>query len=556
MRIEEVNSSTYSLGSIESIVNCESVLVFNSDSMDTKLSVENVGAMYERIISKSTYIPYLIITKQSSDDYFYYELSKAVNSGIKAGFDEIIYLDKTQTNPLGYTELQAKIGKSTNITIRVNLSTGIQDETINDLQISFKLDETKESLNTTKGVVGKELYEYATVNDVKNKEIKKYEPYINNISCLYDDKYRSLYLNDRVIVHDRDGELKIHKLNILTGKEVDPFRNNFQYYRVGQYGTDLAVYAWNKTRVGDRYQIDYCINSLTISNYFGNLKQYVYTKDNDGCCTIPDIVDENGNVNIDIDILYTTNKYLICKGTFEDGSSTIKVLNTDEESTYWVNIPEDFVCISEWNSLPEIIRLSHKKINFSIDSVREILEKYPDIYTTYLDTKNISTFYLKRKIGDWYLIQKTINNGSSYILAGKYSTVYLTEEDISRLIIINNNTIIIKEDNYYLLYSGIGKTWHTERYRAVFFDSSFIEYKGINMADIKNSVSVEVSNETYKNYYDKGYIKIIQKSDQLCNTVLDRYRRNKYPDLSHIPNIVDACEGIIFYIEDGKINYL
>lgn len=554
MKIEDVNSSTYSLGSIESIVNCESILVFSSDSMDTKLSVENVGAMYEKIVSKSTYIPYLIITKNSSDEYFYYELSKATGSGIKTGFDEIIYLDKTQTNPLGYTELQAKIGKSTNLTIRINLSTGIKDDTINDLQISFKLEETKESLNTTKNIIGKELYEYATVNDVKNAEIRKYEPYVNNVNCLVNDKNRSLYLNDRVIVHEGN-DLKIHKLNILTGKEVDPFRNNFQNYKIGQYGTDLAIYAWNKTKVGDKYQIDYCINSLTISNYFGNLKQYVYTKDNDGCCTVPDIF-EGTKVAVDVDILYATSKYLVCKGIFEDGTSTIKVLNTDEESTYWVNLPEDFICISEWEALPEIIRLSHEKINFSTDSVREILEKYPDLYSTYLDTRIIPSFYLRRKIGDWYLIQKTINNGSSYILAGKYSTVYMTDEDLKRLIIVNNNTVIIKEDDYYLLYSGIKKTWHTERYRAVFFDSSFIEYKGIDMADIKSGVSNEVSNDTYKNYYDKGYIKIIQKTDQLCNTVLDRYRRNRYPDISHIPNIVDACNGIIFYIEDGKINYL
>lgn len=554
MRIEDVNSSTYSLGSIESIVNCESILVFSSDSMDTKLSVENVGAMYEKIVSKSTYIPYLIITKNSSDEYFYYELSRATSSGIKTGFDEIIYLDKTQTNPLGYTELQTKIGKSTNLTIRINLSTGIKDDTINDLRISFKLEETKESLNTTKNIIGKELYKYATVNDVKNAEIRKYEPYVNNVNCLVNDKNRSLYLNDRVIVHEGN-DLKIHKLNILTGKEVDPFRNNFQNYKIGQYGTDLAIYAWNKTKVGNKYQIDYSINSLTISNYFGNLKQYVYTKDNDGCCTIPDIL-EGTKVAVDVDILYATSKYLVCKGIFEDGTSTIKVLNTDEESTYWVNLPEDFICISEWGALPEVIRLSHEKINFSTDSVREILEKYPDLYSTYLDTRIIPSFYLRRKIGDWYLIQKTINNGSSYILAGKYSTVYMTEEDLKRLIIVNNNTVIIKEDDYYLLYSGIKKTWHTERYRAVFFDSSFIEYKGINMADIKSGVSNEVSNDTYKNYYDKGYIKIIQKTDQLCNTILDRYRRNRYPDISHIPNIVDACNGIIFYIEDGKINYL
>ena len=321
------------------------------------------------------------------------------------------------------------------------------------------------------------------------------------------------------------------------------------------YGTDLAVYAWSKTKVDDKYQIDYCINSLTISNYFGNLKQYVYTKDNDGCCTIPDII-EGDKTAVDIDVLYCTNKYFVCKGIFDDGTSVVKVLNTDMESTYWIDLDDDFVCLSEWDAIPEVIRLFHKKINFSIDSTKEVLEKYPDLYSTYLDTRNISSFYLKRKIGDWYLIQKTTNNGSAYILAGKYSTVYMTEEDIKRLIVVNNNTIMLNENSYYVMYSGTSKTWYTERYRANYYDSSFIDYKGIKFADIKDNVSKEVSNETYKNYYDKEYIKIIQKDAKLCDTILDRYRRNSYRSFNRIPNIVDACNGLIFYIEDGKINYL
>jgi len=553
MAIEKVNSSTYSLGSIEDIKNCKSILIFSSSSIETKLSVENVSTIYNTIVDKGTYIPYLIISKNTSENYFYYELSKAIDSGIKNGFDEIIYLDNTQTYPIGYTELQAKIGKSTNVTIRIDLTTGISSDTL-DLQVSFKLDSVTDSLSTTKKIAGKELYEYTTVSDVKSADIKTFEPYVNNLCCLLDDKKRSLYLNDRIITYIGD-DLVVRKLNILRDKDVDPFRNNFQTYKIGMYGTDLAVYAWSKTKVDDKYQIDYCINSLTISNYFGNLKQYVYTKDNDGCCTIPDIIEGNKTA-VDIDVLYCTNKYFVCKGIFDDGTSIVKVLNTDMESTYWVDLDDDFVCLSEWDAVPEVIRLFHKKINFSIDSTKEVLEKYPDLYSTYLDTRNTSSFYIKRKIGDWYLIQKTTNNGSAYILAGKYSTVYMTEEDIKRLIVVNNNTIMLNEDSYYVMYSGTSKTWYTERYRANYYDSSFIDYKGIKFADIKDNVGKEVSNETYKNYYDKEYIKIIQKDAKLCDTILDRYRRNSYRSFNRIPNIVDACNGLIFYIEDGKINYL
>ena len=548
-----ITSNTYSLGSIESLVNCTTVLLYNSnDYTDTKLSINNLVSIYKRI--KEIHIPYIQIEKDKGTEEFLYELDKARESGLNSGFDEIIYLNSDKSAPIGYTELQNLIGNSVNVRIKVNLSTGIE-EGVKDLTLSFLLTQVTENLYTLKDYTGDSLYEYTKLSKIIKDPINRFSPYVNNIGCILKNDKRVVYLGDRSIIN-KEGTLELHKLGILEDKEVDPFRNNFQTYKIGRYGNDIAVYAWSKIKNGDKYQIDYCINSLTICNKFDNLLQYVHTKDDDGCCTIPDII-ENGKTATDINVLYVTDKYIVCEGIFEDGTSVIKVLNTDSEESFWVNLPDDFICISEWETIPEIIRLTNKKINFSLDSTREVLEKYPDIYSTYLDTRNLSSFLLKRKIGEWYLIQKSMNSGTAYVLAGKYSTIYLTEEDVSRLIIINNNTIMIKEDTYYLLYTGINKTWYTERYRATFYDSSFTEYKGIKFANIGDNVKKELSDTTYKNYYDKGYIKIIQNTDQLCNTVLNRYRRNKYPlDLDNIPNIVDACEGVIFYINNGKINYL
>ena len=551
MNITGVDSSTYSLSTIESLVECNTILLFNSIYLtDIKLSIDNLAVVYDTIINDTgTYIPYLIVDKNSEDSGFYYELSKAVKSGLKSGFNEIIYVNPLKSSPLGYTELQTQIGVSTNIIIKINLTTGIDDG--GDLNLSFKLDSVTESLYSSKELSGKDLNDFTTVSDIKNSPLPKFEPYTNNITSLLKDENRSIFLNDRIIT----GDFKLHKLGLLVGRDVDPFRNNFQTYKVSRYGNDLAIYSWSKTKVNNKYQIDYCINSLTVSNKFNNLLQYVYTKDNDGCCTVPEII-EGEKTAVDIDVLYVTGKYIVCKGIFEDGTSTVKVLNTDTEEPYWVYLSEDFVCLSEWDTVPRIIRLKNKKINFSIDSVREVLEKYPDLYTTHLDTKNLSSFYLKRKIGEWYLLQKSINNGTVFVLAGKYSTVYLTDEDLKRLIVINNTTVMINDEDYYIMYTGLGKTWYTERYRAFFYDSSMIDYNGIMMANIGDNINIEISDTTYKNYYDKEVIKIVRKTDQLSNTILDRYRRNRYPNIDKIPNIIDACNGIIFYIEDGKINYL
>lgn len=551
MNITGVDSSTYSLSTIESLVECNTILLFNSVYLtDIKLSIDNLAVVYDTIINDTeTYIPYLIVNKNSEDSGFYYELSKAVKSGLKSGFNEIIYVNPLKSSPLGYTELQTQIGVSTNIIIKINLTTGIDDG--GDLNLSFKLDSVTESLYSSKDLSGKDLNDFTTVSGIKNSPLPKLEPYTNNITSLLEDENRSIFLNDRIITSD----FKLHKLGILVGRDVDPFRNNFQTYKVSRYGNDLAIYSWSKTKVNNKYQVDYCINSLTVSNKFNNLLQYVYTKDNDGCCTAPDII-EGDKTAVDIDVLYVTGKYIVCKGIFEDGTSTVRVLNTDTEEPYWVYLSEDFICLSEWDTVPRIIRLKNKKINFSIDSVREVLEKYPDLYTTHLDTKNLSSFYLKRKIGEWYLLQKSINSGTVFVLAGKYSTVYLTDEDLKKLIVINNTTVMINDEDYYIMYTGLGKTWYTERYRAFFYDSSMIDYNGIMMANIGDNVNIEISDTTYKNYYDKEIIKIVRKTDQLSNTILDRYRRNRYPNIDKIPNIIDACNGIIFYIENGKINYL
>lgn len=553
----DVKSTTYSLSSIDSLLNCNSLVLINSNELvNTRISIDNIVSVYRSIvIDKTVYTPHYKLDKKEEETGFYYELSKAVDFGLRNGFDEIIYVDTKKSTPLGYTELQTQIGVSSNLVIKINLTTGIDNNTENDLDLSFKLDSVTENLYSLKPMTGEGLSDYTATKDIINNTYPQYEPYTNKVSCLLQDNKRSIFLGDRVVVKS-DDEFKIHKLGILSGREVDPFRNNFQTYKVGRYESDLAIYAWSKTKVNDKYQIDYCINSLTICNKFKNLLQYVHTKDNDGCCTIPDIT-EGGKTAVDINVLYVTGKYFICEGIFEDGTSVIKVLNTDAEDPFWINTPNDFVCISELETVPEIIKLTNKKINFSIESTKEILEKYPDLYSTYLDTRNLSSFFLKRKIGDWYLIQKNVNNGTTvYILAGKYSTLYLTSEDINRLIVVNNNTVMINNDNYYVMYSGIKKTWYTERYRAAFYDGSLIEYNGIEFANIGNNVKADISDDTYKNYYDKEIIKIIHKSSKISETILDKYRRNRYPENDTIPNIVDACDGIIFYIEDGKINYL
>lgn len=557
MNISEITTTTNLLGSIDLVLSCNSILVYNSESMP-RISTDNVINLYNDLVSGIVYSnKYIILKRQKDSDIdFKYDYNNSVNQGLTSGFDTIIYLNSTDTGPVGYTELQSPIGKFSNVNISLGLVPSLNSEPSN-LNITFTLDEITENLYSLKNFLDeKELNQYTPASRVLKESKLNYKPYVNNLGCLQSDPRRVLYLSDRAICNNL-GNLELKKLNILKNKEVDPFRVNFQSYCINQYGSDIAVYAWSKVEKedGTGYKIDYSINSLTKSNKFGNLQQYVNTKDNDGCCTIPDIIVDQ-NTAIDINILYVTGRYFVCEGIFEDGTKKLAVLDTDKENPHWLNLPEDFVCFTEWERIPKPIQLKYKKINFSIDSKREILENYPDLYTTYLDTMNSSSFLLKRKIGGWYLIQKSTNNGSIYVLAGKCSTIYLVEDDLEKIIVVNDNTVLLKEDEYYLMYTGNEKTWYTERYRAFFKDSSFINYHGIQFASTGDNSNSELSDTTYKNYYDKEYIKIIPKNEALYNTVLNKYRRNFYPNINKIPDIIGAFRGIIFYIEDGKINYL
>jgi hypothetical protein len=560
MNITEIETTTSLLGSIDLVLSCNSILVYNSESMP-KLSVDNVINVYDNLIKGTVYNnKYMILKRRTEVNIdFKYDYNEAINQGLVSGFDVIIYLNSTNTIPIGFTELQSPVGMFSNVNINLGLVPSLNSEPSN-LKITFTLDEITESLYSLKDLTTtrNDLYQYTTANSILDIKDRVYEPYTNNINCLQSDTRRILYLNDRVI-NNKNGVLELRRLNILRDKEVDPFRVNYQTFSINQYGNDIALYAWSKTEKDDEtgYKIDYCINSLTKSNKFGNLQQYVNTKDNDGSCTIPDITNEQNEVANDVNILYVTGKYLVCEGIFNDGTKKLSVLDTDKENPHWLNLPEDFVCFTEWENIPKPIQLKYKKINFSVDSKKEILEKYPDLYSTYLDTMNSSSFSLKRKIGNWYLIQKNTNNGSIYVLAGKSSTIYTVESDLEKIIVVNDNTVLLKENDYYLMYTGNSKTWYTERYRSFFKDSSFINYHGIQFASTGDTSSGELSDTTYKNYYDKEYIKIIPKNESIYNTILNQYRRNYYPlSIDKIPNIIGAFRGIIFYIEDGKINYL
>ena len=112
MNISEISTTTNLLGSIDLVLSCNSILVYNSESMP-RISTDNVINLYNDLVSDIIYSnKYIILKRQKDSDIdFKYDYNNSVNLGLTSGFDTIIYLNSTDTGPVGYTELQSKIGK-------------------------------------------------------------------------------------------------------------------------------------------------------------------------------------------------------------------------------------------------------------------------------------------------------------------------------------------------------------------------------------------------------------------------------------------------------------
>lgn len=80
--------------------------------------------------------------------------------------------------------------------------------------------------------------------------------------------------------------------------------------------------------------------------------------------------------------------------------------------------------------------------------------------------------------------------------------------------------------------------------------------ESINNVQIDFCKSNDESDNKYLEKFKTKEIEIISNDSQLSETSLNKFRKNYYPICEGIPNIVCACEGLIFYIIDRKLNYL
>ena len=279
---------------------------------------------------------------------------------------------------------------------------------------------------------------------------------------------------------------------------------------------------------------------------------YKHTELGDGGVVIDAIRKYDENNEVSKELLYCSGKYLVFKINFRGSgrNSIVALFDTSDDS--WVKSssskPNLLVDVLDRNSVVYELPRGNEIQNYetALNLLPSLANTYHDIRDDIQRTRSLN---IVKKAGDWFFI-KSGNN--KYIATCLSFSVTMTEDEFNTCIVINNNTVLIDEGEYYFMYHGVkNKEYTTEKARLT--QNNILEEYNLG------SGTIEVCNDDnkieYIEYYKKSEIAVIQKNDELYNTILDSYRRRPLYT-TNIPTIVGALGSIIFYIDNNRINYI
>lgn len=512
--------NTYSVSTVKPILDCQRILLYNKYQFSTNKNYSKISLYNIKYITSLVYNSplALLLTRQDNTSDFEYSY---VN-GKCEGFNTIIYLDASN-NPLGYTEFANTQGKERNISLTINLTSTVDSNF--SININNSLSSIRSNNAVKKIVTGSELWNYTTAKNIKDsaeKLVKETKFTTHLASVKREHSTDCLYLS-KGFVHKSDNNLlELVKLSISLDEEVDPLHIGFTNFKVGYYKNHIALYCW----VDEKFSI----LSLTVRNRFDN--PIHITKTNSGYLTAPDkIVGFYGKYAklISGDIYDTVTKNIINK----DNKYNIVIDSLDPESNIY-KIPQTTNSSEIINSIPVIS-------NIFLD-----LEEYSK--TNLINVVN--------KRGNWFILKKKLRTSDClYLLVNELSNIYITEEELDKLIIVNDNTIMIESDNYYSMYFAKPKSITYSEKARVILEGGHLEFNKDLGIDFCYG---GINDEEYLNKFMLRDIEIIDKSKTINKTILNNFRRNIYPYTEEaIPNIIDCCDGLFFYLTaDKHINYL
>lgn len=499
--------STHILGTVKSVMESLTIVLYDRYSIKkeggyNKISLYNLEKVYEVVMNSPSH---LVLNKDEEAGCFKYLYT---NPNLSKGFNVIIYLSNSDNSPIGYTEFTNTQGTERDINIFLNLKAAVED-----FDIILK-DSLESAAIIERNYIGTRQNEYTSANSILDavRESVSRQMYTKHVSqtFLFDDSC-SILLDSGIVKHTDETELSnlknFYKLDIVRNVDYNPMRYDFTNFDVSSFGDDVVLYSWNG--------LNYCASSLKNKNAFGDL--IVYTKSNRGYHTIlKDSADD------DLTILYSAGKYLVCR-LVKNRRSKIKIYNIITRK--WVtdlsnacNFVDPLEVNGKVYDIPDV---------FYSSSIYKYLPEISNVFYEFGPQEAISVI---RKIGNWVAFNKTIFGKKVVLLSGVESTLFLTQEEFDRLIVLNDVALIIKDSDKFRLYYSNCDTIYTE--------------------DVLDMIGEENSKGL------KSDCITIGKEEELLDCEFSKFRKNAYLSSSKLSNIVCGYRGLIFYENNNYINYL
>lgn len=412
---------------------------------------------------------------------------------LEGGFNVILYISEISSDPLGYTEFTNTQGYGISLGITVRIGRVYSGELI--LEIDNKLD----GKDLWKDYRGKELYKYSTLDDLRERTYRNL--FTSDIGRLESDRYSFIVSSSGVITKDAVWRLRVSSLSINSG---------YTNYNICFYNGVVVLAAWS----GKSYNLYSLIGTLrpAVSGTTGyNIERIVGRYYFDTEKNLRDL--QTGN------IIEKKNRFMFVD--YQDPRCKVYDLPTFYSSS-------------------------------------TILKYIPEINNIFLDLDNYFRSFpvsIYSKIGSWYILLREYGGSNVYIAVSPTSAINMTEEDLSNAIFVGDQTMILKGDGYYTVYNSFGKELYTENARALLQNGRIGWWDGIFkfcFLDIN-----EEDDKHFEEYYgDNGLAHIVQEGEELKDSVLQRYRKNIYPDYNRIPELIGSYGGLIFYKIGTKVDYL
>lgn len=526
-------SQTQLLGSAATASSSKKIVLFNQSLLSTKISLYGMKNYYSTVILSS---PHLDLVRTEKDTFEYNFKNGKIN-----GFDLIVYLQADNT-PIGFTEFNNVQGLSRNISIQIKITT-TSDDSLGTVVDGCNLSQLKVT-DLSLILLGEEDYEYTSSKKVFANIPAPKTSYTVHVEDL--ERNKTIITSSNGIISSG-----FYHCNVLKNKNYDPHGIGFTNYSFCKNGSDIVLLEW----VDDKYSI----YSMTMANLFGNPR--AYTRDNLDISTKGKVTPIGSTSGQDI---HTKSAGFCVVPSFSDNaaqkiiscSGRYILVDVNGESRIYDVINDRFIesegelVVNERSFKTGLTRLEAGWDNFVL-ACPELLNLYIDV--SQLFVKNLKIY---RRIGSWFILQYNYSTSSDlYICASPTSSIYLTKDDLDKLIILNDNVILLKEDIYYVMYYGYEKTYYSERARNI------VESGNLSKDEVNGKIILFNSNgsydDLYREYYEEGNILIIEKKEELFTTIFNKFRKNSYPvDIIGIPDIIGGCEGLLFYKNGKTINYL